>query len=268
MINFMNNSFTLSHIIFCGFVDEGLGRISNTNRGTNLLLLSLAKDKKIYELDNGTILEVNCNDIMFLPTGSSYVCKTLPTGMFHMIDFITSVPLLSEPFVFSPKDTSKMQTSFATASRLFKRKSTSYQMQVMPVIYDIIATMQIEYNQKYISSNVKSILSPALEYIHTNYTKKQFNIGDIAALSGISEDYLRKLFKMTMNTSPRKYINKLKTDYAAELIHSGMHTVTDACFKAGFENTSYFSREFKKRFGLSPMEYKKSTHVSNKNEQN
>ena len=45
---------------------------------------------------------------------------------------------------------------------------------------------------------------------------------------------------------------------AAELIYSGMHTITDACFLSGFENTSYFSREFKKKYGVSPLDYKNS----------
>ena len=267
MINFMNNNIAIRSIGFCGYVDEGLGRISHVNRGSNLLLLSLAKDKKIYELDDNNRLEVYCNDIMFLPKGSSYVCKTLPTGMFHMVEFSASIPFECAPFVFSPRDTIKMHTFFSSTSKIFKRKDTAFQMQLMSIVYDIIATMQIEYNQKYVSKNVKSILAPALDYIHSNYTKEQFNIGDLSAMCNISEDYLRKLFKISLNTSPRKYINKLKTDYAAELIHSGMHTVTDACFKAGFENTSYFSREFKKKFGVSPMEYKKSSHMAKPIEQ-
>jgi len=258
MNKFMNSNIVIKNIGFCGYVDVGLGRISNANRGSTLLLLSLAKDKKIYELGDNTQLEVSYNDIMFLPVGSSYICKTLPTGMFHMIEFFISDESEYKPFVFSPKDTLKIQNKFSSTSKLFKRKGISYQMQLMSLVYDIIATMQIEYIQKYTSSNIKSILSPALEYIHTNYTKHQFNVGDLAEMCNISEDYLRKLFKATLNTSPRKYINKLKTDYAAELIHSGMHTITDSCYMAGFEDASYFSREFKKRFGMSPMEYKRT----------
>ena len=83
-------------------------------------------------------------------------------------------------------------------------------------------------------------------------------------MCSISEDYFRKLFKSAYSISPRKYVNRLKTAYAAELINSGVHTITDACYLAGFENTSYFSREFKKRFGISPLEYKKSTVPSEK----
>lgn len=258
MNNFMKSNIIISGLNFCGYVNEGMGRISHTKRASNLLLLSLAKDTKIYELGNGTQLEVNYNDIMFLPVGSSYICKTLPTGMFHMIEFNSNSISYSEPFVFTPKDTTKMQTNFSTTSKLFKRKNVAYSMQIMSIVYDIIATMQIEYNQKYASSNIKTILSPALEYIHSNYTKQQCSVGELAEMCMISEDYLRKLFKVTLGTSPIKYINKLKTNYAAELIRSGMHSVTDACFMAGFENTSYFSREFKKRFGMSPMEYKKT----------
>lgn len=258
MNNFMNHFFDISQPGFCAYVDSGLGRISNSNRGDHVLLFSMSKKTKIYQLDDGRILEFKYNDILYLPQGSGYVCKTLPTGMFYMLEFFMDTPPVSEAFVMTPKDPAKFQASFAAAAKVHKKKETAYKMQIMSILYEIIATMQIECSQKYIASNTKAIIAPAMEYIHSNYTKQQFNIGDLAEMCSISEDYFRKLFKSTYNISPRKYINRLKTAYAAELIHSGMHTITDACFLSGFENTSYFSREFKKKYGVSPLDYKNS----------
>ena len=200
-----------------------------------------------------------------MPIGSSYVCKTLPTGMFYMIEFCTNTPLDSKEFVISPKDSAKILGCFSAAAKLYRKKTPGSQMQIMSILYDVIATLQIEYNQKYVASNTKAIIGPAMEYIHSNYTKQQFNIGELAEMCSISEDYFRKLFKSTYSISPRKYINRLKTAYAAELIQSGMHTITDACYLSGFENTSYFSREFKKKYGVSPLEYKHLIDTPNNN---
>ena len=249
MNNFMNHFFSISQPGFCAYVDSGLGRISNSNRGNHVLLFSTAKETKIYQLDDGRILEFKHNDILYLPQGSGYVCKTLPTGMFYMLEFYMDNPPVSEAFVITPKDPAKFLASFTAAAKLHKKKETSYKMQIMSILYDIIAFMQIECSQKYITASTKSIIAPALEYIHSTYTKQQFNIGELAEMCSISEDYFRKLFKSIYNISPRKYVNRLKTTYAAELISSGVHTITDACYLSGFENTSYFSREFKKMYG-------------------
>ena len=225
----------------------------------------MAKETKIYQLDDGRILEFKHNDILYFPQGSGYVCKTLPTGMFYMISFYLDKSPNCDAFVFSPKDPAKFQASFTAAAKLQKKKDTAYKMQIMSIIYDIIAAMQIECSQKYITTSTKSIIAPALEYIHSSYTKRQFNIGELAEMCSISEDYFRKLFKSIYNISPRKYVNRLKTTYAAELISSGVHTITDACYLSGFENTSYFSREFKKKYGVSPLDYKHSIGVPNDN---
>ena len=266
MNNFMNHFFSISNPGFCGYVDSGLGRISNFNRENHLLLFSVNKEPMLYQLDDGRILEMKYNDILYLPKGSSYVCKTLPTGLFYMIEFQIKNPEEYNAFVFSPKDTSKFLSAFSSAARLQRRKNPGFQMQIMSMLYDIIATMQIEYNQKYITTDTKAMIAPAVDYIHSNYTKEQFNIGELAEMCSISEDYFRKLFKSTYSISPRKYINQLKTAYAAELIQSGMHTITDACFLSGFENASYFSREFKKKYGVSPLEYKSISESGDTNE--
>ena len=263
MNEFMNYEFPNIDVGFCGFVDSGLGRVSNYNRGNHLLLFSVAKEPKTFELSTGKTIVLGYNEIMYLPYRSGYVCKTLPTGLFYMIEFQIPDIINAQPFIFAPKDTSKMLSDFSAIARINKRKGIAYKLQIRSILCGILASMQIEYNQKYINSNSKAIITPAIEHIHSNYTKQQFNIKDLAEICMISEDYFRKLFKATYGISPRKYVNRLKTSYAADLISSGVHSVTDACYLAGFENTSYFSREFKKRFGVSPIEYKKIAVPSN-----
>ena len=42
---------------------------------------------------------------------------------------------------------------------------------------------------------------------------------------------------------------------AEELLKSQFYTVREVCFLSGYNDESYFSREFKKRFGITPSEY-------------
>lgn len=96
-----------------------------------------------------------------------------------------------------------------------------------------------------------------MQYIHQNYTHENISIAKLADLCGVSKVYLRKLFHLVCGTSPIKYINNLKLLRAKELIDSGEVSVGTAALQAGFFNTSYFSREFKKEFGMPPTEYGK-----------
>jgi AraC-like DNA-binding protein len=43
---------------------------------------------------------------------------------------------------------------------------------------------------------------------------------------------------------------------AAELLKDPNITISDVCYASGFNDTSYFSKQFKLMFGLSPLHYK------------
>ena len=74
------------------------------------------------------------------------------------------------------------------------------------------------------------------------------NVAYLASLCDISVVHLRNCFIKAYALSPIKYINSLKLIRAKELIESGMYTVGDVCFLSGYNDESYFSREFKKAF--------------------
>ena len=46
---------------------------------------------------------------------------------------------------------------------------------------------------------------------------------------------------------------------AKELLDSQFYTVSEICLLSGYNNESYFSREFKKHLGISPSEYAKAS---------
>jgi transcriptional regulator GlxA family with amidase domain len=73
--------------------------------------------------------------------------------------------------------------------------------------------------------------------------------------------YLRNLFLKRFAMTPVKYVNHLRLTRAAEMLSSQMYAVRDVCFLAGFQDESYFSREFKKHFGSSPKEYAKASRL-------
>nr|WP_231597729.1 helix-turn-helix transcriptional regulator [Bacillus sp. SA1-12] len=60
------------------------------------------------------------------------------------------------------------------------------------------------------------------------------------------------IFKSIYNTSPLQWIRNRRLDRAKELLAISALSVTDVCYSTGFENVAYFSKVFKKKFGMSP----------------
>ena len=71
-------------------------------------------------------------------------------------------------------------------------------------------------------------------------------------------DYLRKLFQREMGVTPLQYLNNLRLHTAAEALLNAKGvpgSVTDIARMCGFREPLYFSRMFKKKYGLSPTIY-------------
>ncbi len=79
----------------------------------------------------------------------------------------------------------------------------------------------------------------------------------------LNYDYMRKLFKKEVGATPHEYLLGLRMRRAQTLISSGVSsgygvlTVAQIAESCGFAEPLYFSRVFKKYFGVSPSLYGK-----------
>ena len=72
-------------------------------------------------------------------------------------------------------------------------------------------------------------------------------------------DYLCRLFRQELHTTPHKYLTELRLQSAADaLLISPGSSMSEIARMCGYSDPLYFSRMFKKRFGVSPREYVKS----------
>jgi two-component system response regulator YesN len=81
-------------------------------------------------------------------------------------------------------------------------------------------------------------------------------ISELAALSGVSDTYFRRLFLETYGERPLDYLNRLRIGYARELLISGYYSTTEVALRSGFSDPKYFSTVFKRITGETPTEFK------------
>lgn len=94
-----------------------------------------------------------------------------------------------------------------------------------------------------------------LRYIDTYYYEKI----DLELLSKkffFSREYISKQFKKNLGENFVEYITRLRLEKAKELLHDDNLKLQNISCMIGFNDLSYFSKVFKKQYGLSPTEYK------------
>jgi two-component system response regulator YesN len=92
------------------------------------------------------------------------------------------------------------------------------------------------------------------KYIKEHITQK-LSLNDIAALYGISPNYLSALFKKYNNCGYSEYITEQKIAKAKRMLTEDNMKVYEVADALGFESAFYFSKVFKKVAGISPSEY-------------
>lgn len=105
-------------------------------------------------------------------------------------------------------------------------------------------------------------LTPAVKYLH-EHAADGVDCSALAELCFLSKSRFYDLFHKVNGLSPLEYRNQLLLKRAKALLMSGDVSVGETAFAVGFENLAYFSRFFKKRVGISPVEFLRQ-HTNNK----
>ena len=106
-------------------------------------------------------------------------------------------------------------------------------------------------------SNVKNdILLPVINHIEDNF-KRDLPINELVMLSGVSHQYLGRLFRQAMGTSIEKYIQKRRLWEAKHLLLETSEPIAKISTQCGFRDAGYFSTVFRRSEGMPPLEYRR-----------
>lgn len=92
-----------------------------------------------------------------------------------------------------------------------------------------------------------------LHRMHTDYARR-LDVAQLAQEAGMSVSALHHHFKALTATSPLKYLKTVRLHKARMLMAQESVGASTAADRVGYESASQFSREFKRLFGVSPVE--------------
>lgn len=98
-------------------------------------------------------------------------------------------------------------------------------------------------------------VSQVCEYASRNY-RQNMTLARLSDLYFINEKYLGRIFKRQVGKTFHEYLTDIRLEKAVALLLEGkpVNFVANEC---GFQNVTYFNRSFRKKFLISPTEYKK-----------
>lgn len=112
---------------------------------------------------------------------------------------------------------------------------------------------QISHEQEEMPSK-EELVSQVKNYI-TIHLKDELRIERIAKKFYLSGDYLSRIFKKETGIGIGDYITEKRMFLAKELLKEGEMPVSRVAYECGYDNYSYFTKVFKKTYGVTPREY-------------
>ena len=143
---------------------------------------------------------------------------------------------------------------------LCSEKKYGYQLAVkgnLFLLMQLLVTNHSERNESLRQNRSIEKVKLVLSFIADNYTRR-ITIDEAAAVCYYSASHFMKFFKDAMGTSFTSYLNNYRLRIAGQLLLSTGDSVLEISERTGFDNLSYFTRSFKRKYGVSPGQYRKS----------
>ncbi len=244
----------ITGIYFAVYVPPYTGRHIHKDRPSHGLVLNDENSVKEYCFSDGRVMRTEGNALFYLPKHSSYSVRTLKEGGCYAINFDAEIS--DEPFAVSLRNVELLRKSFKIADAEWRSNGTASFAAAMRALYEAIYLLQKEREQSYMPSDRYRLITIAIAEIDRDFNARDLTVERLAALCGMSEVYFRKIFIHSLGISPKEYIIRKRMDYAGQLLMLGDLGVAEIAELCGYAEPCHFSREFKKRFGVPPKEYR------------
>ncbi|WP_299555374.1 AraC family transcriptional regulator [Seonamhaeicola sp.] len=101
-----------------------------------------------------------------------------------------------------------------------------------------------------------------LEFVEENYQRK-IRIEELATITYLTDGAFCKYFKKQFKRSFTNYLNEFRIRKVCVLLQETNNKLLDIALNCGYENMSFFHRQFKKYIKMTPLEYKKKLYATN-----
>lgn len=272
-------------LYFIDLVDDGFSVPLHWHNEFEIVYVEEGCSKFQINLKNYDVCE---GDIVLIPSDELHSCRSAK-GLCKIITIIFSLDILRSftaldacsvkyvmPVLMGNITTEyiikkehacyeALKNSLLEIYNTFPKINIGFELETKSLLYRILAIL---YKNNMISTTKKEIsnqhkysdkIKEVMLYIEKNFNTP-IKISDIAKSVNYSEWYLSHFFKEKTGITCSEYINICRLNNAAQLLVSSDTPVMEIALDTGFQNFSYFSKVFKKRYNMTPQKYRKENY--------
>ncbi|MHA0855352.1 response regulator [Paenibacillus sp. CMAA1364] len=231
---------------------------SNRIKHEPLLYDELKQLTLIRALKVGTDVEV-IETVDHLFSGEEIIQLSVKDCQVYILEIMTSIMKTAKEFRMELDDTFGTAEYFSEITKLNNLNEVKlWVTQVcLKLMNHISKGRQSSYNQ---------LVENARSYIAIHFHESDISINTVCKHLHISTGYFSSVFKKEMKMTFVNYLMQLRMESAKDYLSSTDLKSFEVADKVGFTDPNYFSFCFRKRFGISPKDYRNNTGGANLSE--
>ncbi len=119
----------------------------------------------------------------------------------------------------------------------------------------VAGKIEISPEEIVITDRDEQIINKVMLWLEENVADSEVTVDQLAAYVGMGRTSMYNKIKGLTGKSPVELIQDFRMEKATYYLKSGQYSVSETSYKVGFSDPGYFSRSFKKHFGISPADY-------------
>ena len=218
-----------------------------------------------YPLGSGEFILLNSNEIHSIssPEANRTIVLQIPMNVLRNVETGGGLIL----FTHSPKrQDSKIMELIGSMYQELQERGSEYEWKVQSDFFMLVYLLLTKYRKREIlPEEIRHYrklnrLSTITGYIRENYTK-ELSLEMVADRFGYSPSYLSRMFRKYAQTNYKTYLQNVRIEYGFRELANTDHTICEIALNNGFPNQKAFTREFKKKYGILPSEYRRGKNA-------
>ena len=143
----------------------------------------------------------------------------------------------------------------------YYEKDIAYELELKSFLFHFFALLyknnliEQQINKSLLTVNTMDKIKSVLNYINEHYTE-DISINTLANICDYSEYHFMRFFKKHIGLTCIQYINNYRLEKASILLTTSNNAIMDISLEVGFDNLSYFNKLFKRKYNLTPKEFR------------
>jgi len=235
-------------------INRPLGKIEK--RPANVFFIRTSGSAQ-YDFADKSI-RVNEGEVIFIPKGAAYTYKTAPKGAASTSISFEAALENPMPALFSLRHFYEAEYIANHFHILWNFGTQAEKYKCLSLFYDLLSYLSTLENASYADKKKFDVIEPAVNYMKTHIFDSTLSPAKLPRLCGVSDTYFRKIFLSRFGANPKEYITASRLSHAKSVLDSGDYdSIREVAQSVGYADPLYFSKVFKKRYGISPSDIHK-----------